>query len=78
MIEKSVTLIGDGPREAILVEATEVSTLRSHRADPTVRRNRIHDGKQAGIFVYENGRGTFEDNDVFANGGAEGSGAGRR
>ena len=36
-------------------------------ADSLVRRNRIHDGKASGIFVYENGRGTFENNDVFGN-----------
>ena len=36
-------------------------------ADPRVRRNRIHDGKQAGILVHAGGRGTFEDNDIFAN-----------
>ena len=35
--------------------------------DPTVQRNRIHDGKQGGVFVWEDGRGTFEDNDIFAN-----------
>ena len=36
-------------------------------ADPVVRRNRIHHGKQAGVFVFEGGRGTFEDNDIAAN-----------
>lgn len=36
-------------------------------ADPTLHRNRIHDGKSAGVFVYENGQGTLEDNDIFAN-----------
>ena len=36
-------------------------------ADPMVRGNRIHDGKRAGVFVYEDGRGTYEDNDVFGN-----------
>lgn len=36
-------------------------------ADPRVRRNRIHDGKQSGIFVCENGQGTLEDNDIFGN-----------
>jgi F-box protein 11 len=38
-----------------------------HGADPLVRRNNIHDGKEAGVFVYENGRGTLEDNDIFGN-----------
>jgi parallel beta-helix repeat protein len=36
-------------------------------ADPLLRRNRIHDGKQAGVYVYENGQGTLEDNDIFGN-----------
>lgn len=36
-------------------------------ADPRLRRNRIHDGKQTGVFVYENGQGTLEDNDIFGN-----------
>jgi F-box protein 11 len=36
-------------------------------ADPRLRRNRIHDSKQAGVYVYQNGQGTFEDNDIFAN-----------
>ena len=36
-------------------------------ANPVLRRNRIHDGKQSGVFVYENGQGTLEDNDIFGN-----------
>jgi parallel beta-helix repeat protein len=36
-------------------------------ADPRVRRNRIHDGKQRGVYVYEQGRGTLEDNEILAN-----------
>ncbi len=36
-------------------------------ADPRLRRNRIHDGKKGGVFVYENGQGTLEDNEIFAN-----------
>src|SRR5271166_2123130 len=36
-------------------------------ADPRLRRNRIHDGKQSGVYVYANGQGTLEDNDIFAN-----------
>ena len=36
-------------------------------ADPRLRRNRIHDGKSGGVFVYEKGRGTLEDNDIFGN-----------
>lgn len=36
-------------------------------ADPRLRRNRIHDGKGAGVLIYENGKGTLEDNDIFGN-----------
>lgn len=36
-------------------------------ADPRIRRCSIHDGKQSGVFVYENGEGTLEDNEIFAN-----------
>jgi parallel beta-helix repeat protein len=39
-------------------------------ADPRLRRNRIHDGKQGGVFVYATGLGTLEDNDIFANAGS--------
>lgn len=33
-------------------------------ADPRLRRNRIHDGKQSGVYVNEHGRGTLEDNEI--------------
>jgi len=36
-------------------------------ADPRLRRNRIHDGKQGAVFVYDNGQGTLEDNEIFGN-----------
>jgi parallel beta-helix repeat protein len=36
-------------------------------ADPLLRRNRIHDGKAGGVYVYENGQGTLEDNAIFGN-----------
>ena len=35
--------------------------------NPTLRRNRIHDGKQTGVFVHENGQGTLEENEILAN-----------
>jgi parallel beta-helix repeat protein len=114
VLDKSITLIGDGLRDAIVIESHDGNTLRSTApfgrvanltfrqtgettfycvamaagqitleqcdvsgagggvavygsASPTLVRNRIHDCRGAGIFVYEDGRGTFEDNDVFAN-----------
>jgi parallel beta-helix repeat protein len=36
-------------------------------ADPRLRRNLIHDGKQGGVYVYDDGRGTLEDNDISGN-----------
>jgi parallel beta-helix repeat protein len=39
-------------------------------ADPRLRRNTIHDGKAAGVFVYDEGLGTLEDNDITANANA--------
>lgn len=36
-------------------------------SDPRLRRNRIHNCKQAGLFVYDQGQGIFEDNDIFQN-----------
>ena len=32
-----------------------------------VRRNRLRDGKGAGVHVYDSGQGTLEDNDIFGN-----------
>jgi F-box protein 11 len=36
-------------------------------ANPTMRRNRIHDGELAGVSVFADGKGTLEDNEIFAN-----------
>lgn len=36
-------------------------------ADPRLRRNRIHDGMVAGVFVYDNGQGALEDNEIVGN-----------
>ncbi len=36
-------------------------------ADPRLRRNRIHDGKDCGVHVYDNGQGTLEDNEIVGN-----------
>ncbi|MGR0482931.1 MAG: right-handed parallel beta-helix repeat-containing protein [Candidatus Electronema sp. V4] len=36
-------------------------------ADPRLRHNRIHDGYVMGIFIYKNGRGTLEANEIVAN-----------
>jgi F-box protein 11 len=39
----------------------------SSAADPRIRRNRIHDGAIGGILLKDDARGTYEDNDIFAN-----------
>jgi parallel beta-helix repeat protein len=36
-------------------------------ADPRLRRNKIHDGKQGGVLVFDSGLGTLEDNDITGN-----------
>ena len=36
-------------------------------ADPRLRRNQIHDGKESGVLIHDNGLGTLEDNDITAN-----------
>lgn len=36
-------------------------------ADPRIRRNRIHHGGRSGVYVYGNGRGTFEENEISCN-----------
>jgi parallel beta-helix repeat protein len=51
------------------ITSQSLSCIAIHNgADPRLRRNRIHDGKETGVAVYENGLGTLEDNDIFANG----------
>lgn len=34
-------------------------------ADPRVLRNKIHDGNKSGIYVFDNGLGIIEENDIF-------------
>jgi parallel beta-helix repeat protein len=47
--------------------ANYVGVVISMGGNPTLQRNRIHDGKSQGVLVEENSRGTLEDNDIFAN-----------
>lgn len=39
-----------------------------HEAQPVVRRNRIHDGRQEGIYAGEDAAGIIEDNKIYGNG----------
>lgn len=36
-------------------------------ADARIRRNTIHDGRQAGILVYDQGQGIIEENEIYGN-----------
>jgi parallel beta-helix repeat protein len=36
-------------------------------ADPRLRRNRLHDGEQGGVYVLRDGLGTLEDNEISGN-----------
>lgn len=38
-------------------------------ADPRLRRNRIHDGRAAGVSVYDSGLGILEENEISSNAG---------
>lgn len=50
------------------ITSDSLSCVAIHgRAYPKLRGNKIHDGKVSGIFVYENGQGMIEDNDIFGN-----------
>jgi F-box protein 11 len=54
--------------EGCVITSESLSCVAIHGgADPRLRRNQIHDGKQSGVYVYENGLGTLEDNDITAN-----------
>ena len=39
-----------------------------YEADPTVRRNRIHGGRQEGVYAGDGASGLIEDNEIFENG----------
>ena len=50
----------------------EAGVLVRRAGNPSLRRNVIHDGKEAGVFVTDDGRGTLEDNDISGNLGEAG------
>jgi F-box protein 11 len=57
----------------LVLEECDVSSLAlacvaiHNGAMATVRRNRIHDGKQGGIYIRDRGEGIIEDNDIVGN-----------
>ncbi len=55
--------------EACDISSESLACVAIHGgAAPSLKRNRIHDGKQSGVYVYENGQGILEDNDISGNG----------
>ena len=42
--------------------------IHGSSANPTIKNCQIHDGKESGVFVWENGEGTIENCEIFANG----------
>ena len=36
-------------------------------SNPILRRNKIYNGKEGGVCIFNNGRGILEDNDIFNN-----------
>lgn len=36
-------------------------------SNPVLRRNKIHDGREGGICVFNSGKGILEENDIFRN-----------
>ena len=54
--------------EACDISSESLACVAIHGgAAPSLKRNRIHDGKQSGVFVYENGQGILEENDIAGN-----------
>lgn len=50
------------------ISSDSLSCVAIHgNAFARIIRNKIHDGNQSGIYVYENGEGVIEDNDIFDN-----------
>jgi parallel beta-helix repeat protein len=50
------------------ITSNSLSCVAIHgKAYPKLRGNKIHNGKENGIIVYENGQGLIEDNDIFGN-----------
>jgi len=54
----------------IVSDSLACLVVRGASADPIVRRCQIHDGNGSGVFVHGNGRGKFENCDIFGNAGS--------
>lgn len=51
------------------ITSDSLSSVAIHgsTANPTIQKCQIHDSKQSGIYIYDNGRGIIEDCDIFRN-----------
>ena len=50
------------------IESNSLACVGVHgNAYPKIFGNEIHDGKDCGIFVYENGQGVIENNEIYGN-----------
>ncbi|HEX8143748.1 MAG TPA: right-handed parallel beta-helix repeat-containing protein [Pyrinomonadaceae bacterium] len=62
----------DIPRGQLILEDCDITSdtwacvaVHGTMADPIIRRNKIHDGKAGGVFIYDHGKGTIEDCDIY-------------
>ncbi|MBA3805999.1 MAG: right-handed parallel beta-helix repeat-containing protein [Acidobacteria bacterium] len=64
----------DIPRGQLILEDCDITSdtlaavaIHGSMADPIIRRSKIHNSKSGGVFVYEQGKGTIEDCDIYGN-----------
>ncbi|HEX8775299.1 MAG TPA: right-handed parallel beta-helix repeat-containing protein [Pyrinomonadaceae bacterium] len=64
----------DIPRGQLIIEDCDITSdslasvaIHGTMADPVIRRTKIHDGKAGGVFVFDQGKGTIEDCDIYGN-----------
>ena len=78
VVDKPLEILGDGSLSDITqgrldLEGCDISSqsfacvVIRDGADPRLRRNKIHDGKQGGVLVVDSGLSTLEDNDITGN-----------
>ncbi len=64
----------DIPRGQLILEDCDITSdtlaavaIHGSMADPIIRRSKIHNSKSGGVFIYEQGKGTIEDCDIYGN-----------
>lgn len=67
----------DIPQGKLFLEDCDITSdslaclaIHGSSSDPVVRRCKIHNGNASGVFIYGNGRGKFENCDIFSNAGS--------